>query len=173
MFEFELPNPLHPAIVHLPIVLTLLGTVLALLSIITRRLRLPLYAALILVLAAIGAQVAVSTGDAQDQLFSTLTTEQKTFVEAHSDMGENGRTALIVAAALALIALALHRFGASRRFFAVLTTLAGCVACFFVLRAAQLGGHLVYQHGIGVQREAAGATSPSAAAPPAGSPASQ
>jgi uncharacterized membrane protein len=173
MFEFELPNPLHAAIVHFPIVLTLLGTVLALLSIITRRLWLPQYTALILVLATIGAQVAVITGDAQDQLFSTLTTEQKNLVEAHSDMGENGRTALIVAAALALIALALHRLGASRRFFALLTTLAGCVACFFVLRAAQLGGHLVYQHGIGGQREPGVAASPPPAESPVASPNAQ
>jgi uncharacterized membrane protein len=147
---FELPNPLHPAIVHLPVVLTFLGTVFALVSIITRRLWLPLYTAIILLLAALGAQFAVITGDSQDPLFSTLSQEQKQLVEQHSDWGENGRTALIVTGVLSLIALGLHRFGNSRRVMAVLTTLAGCVACICVLRAAQLGGHLVYQHGIGV-----------------------
>lgn len=159
---FELPNPLHPAIVHLPIVLTFLGTLFALLSMITRRLWLPLYTAIILVLAALGAQFAVATGDAQDPLFEKLSTEQKQLVEEHSNWGENGRTALIVAAVLSLIALALHRFGTSRRFVAVLTLLAALVACFFVLRAAQLGGHLVYQHGIGVQTGPAAEASPSA-----------
>jgi uncharacterized membrane protein len=161
---FELPNPLHPAIVHLPIVLTFLGTLFALLSVITRRLWLPLYTAIILVLAALGAQFAVATGDAQDPLVEKLSTEQKQLVEEHSNWGENGRTALIVAAVLSLIALGLHRFGAGRRFLAVLTLLAGLVACFLVLRAAQLGGHLVYQHGIGVQN------GPAAEASPAGSP---
>jgi uncharacterized membrane protein len=159
---FELPNPLHPAIVHLPIVLTFLGTLFALLSVITRRLWLPLYTAIILVLAALGAQFAVATGDAQDPLFEKLSTEQKQLVEEHSNWGENGRTALIVAAVLSLIALVLHRFGASRRFVAVLTLIAALVACFFVLRAAQLGGHLVYQHGIGVQNGPAAEASPSA-----------
>ena len=165
---FELPNPLHPAIVHLPIVLTFLGTLFALISIITRRLLLPLYTAIILVLAALGAQFAVATGDAQDPLFSTLSTEQKQLVEEHSNWGEDGRTALIVAAVLSLIALGLHRFGASRRIAALLTTVAALVACFFVLRAAQLGGHLVYQHGIGVQGAPAAQATPSAS--PNGSP---
>ena len=166
---FELPNPLHPAIVHLPIVLTFLGTLFALISIITRRLWLPLYTAIILVLAALGAQFAVATGDAQDPLFSTLSTEQKQLVEDHSNWGEDGRTALVVAAVLSVIALGLHRFGATRRVAAVLATLAALVACFFVLRAAQLGGHLVYQHGIGVQSALAGQATPSAS--PNGSPA--
>jgi uncharacterized membrane protein len=163
---FELPNPLHPAIVHLPIVLTFLGTLFALISIITRRLWLPLYTAIILMLAALGAQFAVVTGDAQDPLIKTLSQDQKQLVKEHSNWGENGRMALMVAAVLSLIALGLHRFGSSRRLLAVLTTLAGLVACFFVLRAAQLGAHLVYQHGIGVQNASTQATP--AAGPNAG-----
>jgi uncharacterized membrane protein len=166
---FELPNPLHPAIVHLPIVLTFLGTLFALISIITRRLWLPLYTAIVLVLAALGAQFAVATGDAQDPLFDALSPEQKQLVEEHSNWGENGRTALIVAAVLSLIALGLLRFGSGRRVAAVLTTLAALVACFFVLRAAQLGGHLVYQHAIGVEKGAAAQATPSAS--PGSSPA--
>jgi uncharacterized membrane protein len=172
---FELPNPLHPAIVHLPIVLAFLGTLFALISIITRRLWLPLYTAIILVLAALGAQFAVATGGAQDPLFKTLSQEQKQLVEEHSNWGEDGRTALIVAAVLSLIALGLHRFGSSRRVVAVLTTLAGLVACFFVLRAAQLGAHMVYGHGIGVQnaaQEAPGA-SPSPGEAPSATPTTQ
>jgi len=165
---FELPTPLHPAIVHLPIVLTFLGTLFALVSIITRRLWLPLYTAIVLVLAALGAQFAVATGDAQDPLFDTLSTEQKQLVEEHSNWGENGRTALIVTAVLSLIALGLHRFGSGRRVVAVLTALAALVACFFILRAAQLGGHLVFQHGIAVQNVSGGQATPSAS--PAASP---
>jgi uncharacterized membrane protein len=173
---FELPTPLHPAIVHLPIVLTFLGTLFALISIITRRLWLPLYTAIILVLAALRAQFAVITGGAQDPLFSTLSQEQKQLVEEHSNWGENGRIALVVAAVLSLIALGLHRFGASRRVVAVLTTLAGLVACFIVWRAAQLGGHLVFQHGIGVQNipaQETPAASPSASEAPSATPTAQ
>jgi uncharacterized membrane protein len=170
---FELPNPLHPAIVHLPIVLTFLGTLFALVSIITRRLWLPLYTAIVLVLAAAGAQFAVATGDAQGPLIEKLSTEQQQLVKEHSNWGENGRTALIVAAVLSLIALGLHRFGRSRRVVAILTALAGLVACFFVLRAAQLGAHLVFQHGIGVETSAASQPTPSGSseASPGGSPA--
>src|ERR1700747_1841667 len=106
---FELPNPLHPAIVHLPIVLTFLGTLFGLLSIVTRRLWLPLYTAIILVLAALGAQFAVATGDAQDPLFEKLSTEQKQLVEEHSNWGENGRTALIVAGGISFLGHAFTR----------------------------------------------------------------
>jgi uncharacterized membrane protein len=172
---FELPTPLHPAIVHLPIVLAFLGTLFALISIITRRLWLPLYTAIILVLAALGAQFAVVTGEAQEPLFKTLSQEQKPLVEQHSKLGEISRTALIVAAVLSLIALGLHRFGGGRRLMAVLTALAGLMACFFVLRTAQLGGHLVFQHGIGVQpatQEAPGA-SPSPGEAPSATPTPQ
>jgi uncharacterized membrane protein len=169
---FELPNPLHPAIVHFPIVLTFLGTLFALVSIITRRLWLPLYTAIILVLAALGAQFAVVTGGAQDPLFSTLSQEQKQLVKQHSEWGEDGRTAVIVVAVLSLIALGLHRFGTGRRAMAVLTTLAGLVACFFVLRTAQLGGHLVFQHGIGVQTSTASQPAP-AGSPPSATPTAQ
>ena len=173
---FELPTPLHPAIVHLPIVLTFLGTLFALISIVTRRLWLPLYTAIILVLAALGAQFAVITGGAQDPLFSTLSQEQKQLVEEHSNWGENARIALVAAAVLALVALGLHRFGPSRRVVAVLTTLAGLVACFIVWRTAQLGGHLVFQHGIGVQNSPAQETpaaSPSASEAPSATPTAQ
>jgi uncharacterized membrane protein len=173
---FELPTPLHPAIVHLPIVLTFLGTLFALISIVTRRLWLPLYTAIILVLAALGAQFAVITGGAQDPLFSTLSQEQKQLVEEHSNWGENARIALVAAAVLALVALGLHRFGPSRRVVAVLTTLAGLVACFIVWRTAQLGGHLVFQHGIGLQNSPAEATptaSPSASEAPSATPTAQ
>ena len=173
---FELPAPLHPAIVHLPIVLTFLGTLFALISIITRRLWLPLYTAIILVLAVLGAQFAVITGEAQDPLFSTLSQEQKQLIIEHSHWGENGRIAVVVAAVFSLIALGLHRFGASRRVVAVLTTLAGLVACFIVWRTAQLGGHLVFQHGIGVQNSPAQETpaaSPSASEAPSATPTPQ
>lgn len=158
---FELPNPLHPAIVHLPIVLTFLGTLFALVSIITRRLWLPLYTAIILVLAALGAKFATVAGESQESLFSTLTSEQKQLVGEHATWGDNALIALIVAAVLSLIALGLHRFGRSRRIVAILTALAGLVASFFVLRAAQLGGHLVFQHGIGVSSVQAAQASPS------------
>jgi uncharacterized membrane protein len=158
---FELPNPLHPAIVHLPIVLTFLGTLFALVSIITRRLWLPLYTAIILVLAAGGAKFATVTGKSQDSLFAALTSEQKQLVGEHATWGDNALISLIVAAVLSLIALGLHRFGNSRRFLAILTALAGLVSCFLVVRTAQLGGHLVFQHGIGVETSTASQPAPS------------
>ena len=51
---FEIPDPLHPAIVHFPIVLIFLGTLISILTIFTRRGALPQFAAVILILAAGG-----------------------------------------------------------------------------------------------------------------------
>src|SRR5438552_10932511 len=61
-FMFEIPDPLHPAVVHFPIGLIFLGTLLSILTIFTRRGALPQFTAFFLILAAAGAQLAVITG---------------------------------------------------------------------------------------------------------------
>ncbi|MDD5198541.1 MAG: hypothetical protein PHC88_01955 [Terrimicrobiaceae bacterium] len=55
---FPLPNPLHPAIVHFPIVLILFGTVVAVTAVFLRRWFLPWVAADLLVCGAAGALAA-------------------------------------------------------------------------------------------------------------------
>jgi uncharacterized membrane protein len=157
---FQLPSPLHPAIVHFPIVLTLLGTLFSIFAVMTRRGALPQFTALILILAAGSAQYAVYTGDIQDPLFGTLPEEMRTLVREHSEWGERTRTAVAIAAGLAVVALALTRARAFRRVFALLTLLACLAASYCALQAAQRGGKLVYEHRIGIQQ--AGASSPTA-----------
>ena len=112
---FQLPSPLHPAIVHFPIVLTLLGTLFSIFAVITRRGALPQLTALILILAAGSAQYAVYTGNDQDPMFGTLTEEMRTLVREHSEWGERARNVVAIAAGLAIVALALIRTRAVRR----------------------------------------------------------
>jgi uncharacterized membrane protein len=157
---FQLPSPLHPAIVHFPIVLTLLGTLFSIVSVITRRGALPQFTALTLILAAVSAQYAVYTGNDQDPLFGTLPEEMRTLVRQHSEWGERARTVVAIAAGLAVIALALTRAGLFRRVFALLTLLACLGASYCVLQAAQRGGKLVYEHRIGIHQ--AGTPGPTA-----------
>lgn len=163
-FMFELPSPIHPAIVHFPIVLTLLGTLFSIFTFLTRRGALPQYTALILILAAGSAQYAVYTGNDQDPLFGTLPEEMRTLVREHSEWGERARTVVAIAAGLAVVALALTRAGAVRRVFAFLTLLGCLAASYCLLQAAQRGGKLVYEHRIGIHQ---GGTTQPAAAPTA------
>ena len=58
MQAMNFPDPLHPAIVHFPIVLVLLGSLLAVFSCFRPAGTLPLFTALILCLAALGAVAA-------------------------------------------------------------------------------------------------------------------
>ena len=146
---FELPSPLHPAIVHFPIVLTLLGTLFSIFAVITRRGALPQLTALILILAAGSAQYAVYTGNDQDPMFGTLPEEMRTLVREHSEWGERARNVVAIAAGLAIVALALIRTRTARRGFALLVLIASLGASYCVLQAAQRGGKLVYEHRIG------------------------
>ena len=163
---FELPSPLHPAVVHFPIVLTFLGTLFAIFALLSRRGAFPQFSALILILAAGSAQFAVYTGNDQDPLFGTLPEEMRTLVREHSEWGERARTVVAIAAGFAVVALALIRTRAVRRIFALLTLIACLGASYCVLQAAQRGGKLVYERKIGTHQPGA----PAQPAVPSASP---
>jgi uncharacterized membrane protein len=148
---FEIPDPLHPAIVHFPIVLIFLGMLLSILTIFTRRGALPQYAAVILILAAGGAQLAVNTGgDQVDEVLRRMP-EAKPLVLVHAEWGVKMRTAAVIAAISALVALAFYRLGRFRRVLAFITTIIAAWACYCAFEAAKHGGAMVFHHGVGVQ----------------------
>jgi uncharacterized membrane protein len=60
---FSIPNPLHPAIVHFPIVLLLIGAAVAMVSVFVSRWHLAWVAAALLGLGVVGSFFAVKTGD--------------------------------------------------------------------------------------------------------------
>ena len=120
---FEIPDPLHPAIVHFPIVLIFLGTLLSILTIFTRRGALPQYSAVVLILAAAGAQLAVNTGSDQVDDVIQRMPDSKPLILVHAEWGMKMRTAAVIAAVSALIALAFYRFGKFRRVLAFITTI--------------------------------------------------
>jgi uncharacterized membrane protein len=148
---FEIPDPLHPAIVHFPIVLVFLGTLLSILAIFTRRGALPQYAAVFLLLAAGAAQLAVNTGgDQADEVLRRMP-DAKPRLFVHAEWGERMRTASVIAAVAAVVALAFYRFTKFRRFLALVTALVAAWACYSAFQAAKHGGAMVYHHGVGVQ----------------------
>ena len=164
---FQVPDPLHPAIVHFPIVLIFLGTLVSVLAIFTRRGALPQFTAVILILAAASAQLAVSTGgDEADDVIQRMP-DARPLVHDHAEWGERMRTVAVIAAIVAVVALTFYRMRGFRRILALVTALVAAAACFCAVETAQLGGAMVYHHGVGVVITPAGATP---AASPAATP---
>jgi uncharacterized membrane protein len=147
---FEIPNPLHPAIVHFPIVLIFLGALLSTLSIFTRRGALPQFTAVALVLAACAAQIAINTGGDQADAVLKRMPEAKPLILVHAEWAEWVRNVTVVAAISAVLALTFYRAAKVRRVLAFITTVIAGAACYCVYQAAAHGGAMVYQHGVGV-----------------------
>jgi uncharacterized membrane protein len=148
---FEIPIPLHPAIVHFPIALIFLGALLSTLTIFTRRGALPQFAAVTLILAAAAAQVAISTGGDQADAVLKRMPEAKPLILVHAEWGEWVRNVSIIAAVSAVLALGFYRVANIRRVLAFITTLIAGAACYCVYEAAEHGAAMVYHHGVGVQ----------------------
>ena len=142
-----LPNPLHPAVVHFPVVLAVLLPIFAAAALWTiRRGTTPRRAwavpVALSVALSLSAWVAVQTGEAQDERVERVVAERP--LEAHEEAAElflalSGGLALLVAAGLAR-----GRVGAIARGFAT----AGAVALVAVgARVGHTGGQLVYRYG--------------------------
>ena len=144
------PQPLHPAIVHFPIVLLLLGAAVAVLAVFVRRWHMPLFAAILLSLGAIGAVAASATGEQEEEKVEHSIPAAEPLLEEHEDWGDLARNAGIVAAVLAVIAAAVARKPVGGRALSALTACAALVAGYCVAQAGQFGGELVYRHGAGV-----------------------
>ena len=159
---FSFPDPLHPAIVHFPIVLIFFGTLLSVFSVLTKRAALPQYTALVLVLAAISAQFVVIAGVDQEKQITSRASETKSVIEEHAHWGELTRTVSMVTAGIALITVLFHHSKRLRKGLAFVTMLGAIGASYCVIKAADHGHGMVYHQGIGVQAET---TKPSASPP--------
>lgn len=145
-----LPEPLHPAVVHFPIALLLLGAAVALLAVFVRRWHLPLFAAILLSLGAIGAVAATVTGEEEEEKVEHAIPSAEPLLEEHADWGERARNAGIVAALFAVIAVLAAGKPVGGRVLSVLAACAALVAGYCVAQAGHFGGDLVYRHGAGV-----------------------
>jgi len=145
-----IPDPLHPAIVHFPIVLIVLGAAVSLIAVFWRKGYVPVFAAALLTLGALGAWAAVATGESDGGLVENNTGTAGSLLEAHENWAERTLTAAAVAAVIAIGAAALFRFPRAARAVAVAAALASGVASWTVYETGHRGGALVYQHGAGV-----------------------
>jgi uncharacterized membrane protein len=157
----SLPSPLHPAVVHFPIVLILFGAVFALPALFLPRWHLPIFAAALLALGAIGTALARQSGE-HDGKNIRETPAIERVLDRHEEWAERTLIAAIVAAVLAFGVVATSRWPAVSRSLAVATVAAAFVSTWCVVETGHYGGQLVYGHGAGVTLSATGTPGASA-----------
>jgi hypothetical protein len=142
-----LPNPLHPAVVHFPVVLAFLlplfvaGAVWAIRrgASVRRAWLVPVAGATAL---ALSAWAAVQTGGAQGERVERVVSEQ--VIDSHEEMAE---AFLAASAGVAVVALAGLVGGLAGRAARVLTGIGALVLVGLGARVGHSGGQLVYRYG--------------------------
>ncbi len=165
-----IPDPLHPAVVHFPIVLILLGTVAAVVAVFWRKGYLPALAATLLVLGALGAWAALATGESDGGLVENTSADAGALLEAHENWAERTLAAAALAALIAVGSAALFRFPRAARGVAVAAAIAAGAASWTVYQTGHRGGALVYQYGAGVNTLRAAASGENQSAAPVAKP---
>lgn len=146
-----IPDPLHPAVVHFPIVLILLGAVAAILAAFWRGGHVPRLAAILLALGALGAWVAVESGEDSGGLLESGSPEMEALVDAHQTWAKRTFGVTIVAAVAAVASAFAGRWPRLARAVAVVAALASAAAAYAVYETGHRGGTLVYRHAAGVE----------------------
>jgi uncharacterized membrane protein len=150
---FELPHPLHPAIIHFPIVFILVGTACSIVSLFTENWNVKKWTALFFIVGALAAFAATwSGGKAAHEARPSYPAIKKELHE-HAENGERARNLAIAAAVLATMSAALDSKKGTARFAGLATACLAVGASFFVFQAGHLGGDMVYQHGLGTMTE--------------------
>ncbi|MGE5237139.1 MAG: DUF2231 domain-containing protein [Acidobacteriota bacterium] len=162
-----LPDPLHPAIIHFPIVLALVAFLFEALARHPRGRSLESAAVVLVVLAALGAVAAVVTGNmAHDE--AVIPAGARAILEQHEELGEQAMWVLIVLATTRVILAWRRRFTG---WLPWVYLLLAAVAAGMVSYNGRLGGEMVFDHGVGtapVQHGWAPVSPPDASAPPRG-----
>jgi len=142
-----LPNPLHPAIVHFPIVLATLIPIFAIVALIVKARR-PAASRVWLVVIVLqfllvaSTRVATQTGENEEEVVEKVVAESE--IHEHEEAAEKVMAFGLVGLVLSLLGLARGRAGQVAQLVAVTAFLAAGVAAF---QTAKLGGELVYKHG--------------------------
>ena len=140
-----LPDPVHPAVVHFPIALSLVAV---LLDVVSRRHRargLESGGAALMVLAALGSIAAVVTGNAAHDE-AVVPAAAAALVARHEQVGE---LAMWLLCALAAVRIALALKGWFKGSVAWIYLASAAVAAALVGYNGYLGGRMVFEHGVG------------------------
>ncbi|MGC8915676.1 MAG: DUF2231 domain-containing protein [Thermoanaerobaculum sp.] len=140
-----LPEPVHPAVVHFVVALTLVAVLFELLTWHPKLRHLNAAVPLLLALAALSGVAAVLSGEAAHDE-AVIPQAAKALMEQHEELGEKVMVGLIVLAVLRLVLWRLERFALWVRvlWLVFFLALAGAVAY-----NGKLGGELVFRYGVG------------------------
>lgn len=147
----HIPDPLHPAVIHFPIVFILVGAMLACAAVAWKRLA--LLAAICLALGAAGSVVAVETGhkERRDEI-AVPEGEGRTVLNRHEKDGEATRNLATGAAVLACaVVFLLRRWPAAAKVAAIMAAVVAISAAVRLIDTGRTGGELVYHHGVGLR----------------------
>jgi uncharacterized membrane protein len=142
-----LPNPLHPAIVHFPVVLAFLLPISAVVAIWTirkgsRATRAWLAPLSIAAALALSSWVSVETGESQDEKVERVVQEQP--LDAHEEAAEAFLTGSAVVLVIAAAGLFRGRIGTASR---IATTIGAVGLVAGAAYVGHTGGQLVYKYG--------------------------
>lgn len=152
---FSIPSPLHPAIVHFPIVLILLGSLIAVFAVFIQRWNLSVISAVLISLGAAGSVAATWSGDEDEEMVESGSPALEEILEEHEEWGERTRNAAILAAILGIGTVMIARkFPKIARGLSVATAVVAIGASYCVAETGHYGGLLVYRHGAGVNMAA-------------------
>lgn len=138
--------PWHPIAVHFPIALLLLGVLVDLAGVITKKEWLGRAALLMLIVGALGTFVAVRTGHAAEEAVIETPAIEET-LDAHEDSGEWTMWFFVAIAAVRAGLTWWRKITPAMQWIFIAAWLAGAA---MLLRTAYFGGELVYRHGAGV-----------------------
>ena len=151
----------------------MLGTLLALGALLTRRAGFPFWTFFILLLATALSQFAVVTGNQEHP--GQVPQAAYPLIQQHIEWGQRTRTFDLITTCAALLSLAVIRARRVRRLAAFVTLALGLFSSYSALRAAEQGRKLVYSYGVGASTPAGPAPHssplPWASATPTASPA--
>jgi len=142
-----LPEPLHPAVVHLPIALAVLAPLAAVGALVAIRagwLPRRVWVAVVALhaLLAGSAWLAVGTGESQEDTVERVVHER--FIESHEESAERFLVVVGIAALVSAAGLLAGRFGTFGR---AATVAAGAATFAVAVAVGHSGGELVYRHG--------------------------
>jgi uncharacterized membrane protein len=142
-----LPEPLHPAIVHLPMALAALapaGVLLAMLALWSGSLPIRAWVAVVLVQLALAGTslLAVETGEGDEERVEAVVPGNA--IETHEERAERFVVAVLAAAAISLGGLLRGRWGETAR---IATLGASAIVLVLGIQVGHSGGELVYRHG--------------------------
>lgn len=160
-----LPDPLHPAVVHFPIALIVLGAVTAVIAAVVRRGPMAHVASFLIGLGTAGCFLAAQTGERDEKRIERPPALKKVLHE-HEHWADRTEAAALLAMLLALAAANTDRWPVANRVLRAASAVAALAAVACVHQTGHYGGELVYRHGAGVKLTSQGdAGSPAAEAP--------